>query len=475
MRRRAPSVRFTLLAWLIWPLAALLAVGIAGFYSLALNASNRAYDRALLDPAVAMARHVIERDGRAMLDLPPVAQEVLRVSGDDDTWFSVNAPDGTHVAGSPDLPEPPARGAGRDRVFYDGVYQGRPVRVAALFLERPSGTVVLRVAETRNKRDELMREILLGEIVPAIVIALTAIALVWFAIGRGLAPLGRLRAEIESRSPRDLRPVDTDHAPTEVKPMVHALNELLRQLEATLDAQQRFIADAAHQLRTPLAGLQTHVELALRERTADTLRHTLRQAHSATQRTVHLTNQLLALARAEPTAHHPAAMQPVDLKAIGEDAVRLWVPRAIVRGLDLGFELEPAQVTGDARLLRELVDNLIDNAINYTPAGGAITLRTGMRGAQAWLAVEDSGCGIPEEERQRVFDRFYRASGAPGEGSGLGLAIVREIASRHDARISIDTPASGRGSLFTVLFPAGAEQSAAPRIAAAAGAPLAAR
>ena len=266
---------------------------------------------------------------------------------------------------------------------------------------------------------------------PELLIALATLVIVWFGVKRGLQPLARLSDEIKARSAGDLRPIDAAGAPEEARPLVGALNGLLGEVSAASRKQQRFLADAAHQLRTPLAGLQTHTELALAQPMPEACRAQLEQVHRATIRTARLANQLLALARAEPGAR--SANADLDLKNIAGGEADAWVRQAVSRDIDLGFELESARVDGDAFLLREALSNLVHNALEYSPRGGRVTVRTGRRNGHAFLEVEDDGPGIAPAERGRVLERFYRVPGTPGTGSGLGLAIVREIAAGHGA------------------------------------------
>jgi two-component system sensor histidine kinase TctE len=283
-------------------------------------------------------------------------------------------------------------------------------------------------------------------------------------IGRGVAPLEALRREIENRSIRDLTPVKEDRAPPEVRRLVRSLNDLLGRMSATLAAQQRFIADAAHQLRTPTAALKTQVELAQRATDPVETRERLSRIHAAADRNGRLVNQLLSLARAEPGRTEPMARHPVDIVAMARAATELWVPQAITRSIDLGFEGGcqrtdgPATVSGDALMLTEMLGNLIDNALRYTQPGGTVTVgvaRAVEGGRPAvLLSVEDNGPGIPETERERVFERFHRVLGTGTEGAGLGLAIVREIARAHAGRVELTTAADGTGARFTVVLPA---------------------
>ena len=281
---------------------------------------------------------------------------------------------------------------------------------------------------------------------------LAAIALFWYGIRRSLKPLERLREEIASRSPVDLRPVVEEDKPQEIRPLVGALNQLLTRLNRAIDGQKRFIANAAHQLRTPLAGLKTHAELARRDPGQSDMRALLDMIAGETERTSHLVNQLLTLARTEPGAGPAAVRDPVNVREVANRAVQSWVPKALGKNIDLGFELEDGWILGDALLLRELLANLVDNAIAYTDPGGAVTVRTRLADGGVCLEVEDNGIGIPESERPHVFERFYKVTGTGGEGCGLGLAIVSEIADRHEAQVQISTPSQGRGTCMRVVF-----------------------
>ena len=312
------------------------------------------------------------------------------------------------------------------------------------------------VAETTVKRSRLAREILFSSVLPEALIALATLAIVWFGVKRGLAPLARVSEEIKERSPSDLHALDAIRAPEETRPLIAALNGLLEQLAAANRNQQRFLANAAHQLRTPLAGLQAHTELALSLPLPEACRAQVEQVHEATIRTARLANQLLVLARAEPGGHAEPQSR-VDLKRVVEGAADEWVHRALERDIDLGFDLELAAVRGDEFLLREALANLLHNAIEYSPRGARVTVRTGLRAGQAFVEVEDEGPGIPAAERERVLERFYRVPGTPGTGSGLGLAIVREIAAGHAASIAISEGAGNatKGCRVALTFPHG--------------------
>ena len=453
------SLRRHLSYWLLGPLLLLVAAGSFVAYRLALNAANKAYDSALLDPALAIASHLRRSGTQLELDLPSIAIEALRIDTEDRVYYQVLGPGGELIAGTPRLPAPPERLSPGEHIYYDAKLEGERVRIAARAVQVETGTAIVQVAETLIKRDKLVLELLVASTVPQVLIAFAAVALLWLGIGQGLRPLDRLRGEIAARSPRDLRPVSELDKPREVRPLIAALNQLLSRLNAAIESRQRFIANAAHQLRTPLAGLKTHAELARREPSTSELRSLLDMIAGETTRTSHLVNQLLTLARAEPGEAQSG--QPVNLHEIVGRDVRDWVQRAVAKNIDLGFELEDAWTLGEPLLLRELAANLLDNALAYTQEGGSVTVRTAVRNGEAVLEVEDNGPGIPEAEREKVFERFYRVPATGGEGCGLGLSIVSEIAGRHNARIDLGVPAAGRGTLIRVIFPKLATQAAA--------------
>jgi two-component system sensor histidine kinase TctE len=448
---RQGSIRRRLLLFLI-PSLLLLVVGASALtYFVALHVATSAYDRSLLDPALDMAANVkMEADG-PRLALLQQAQEALLYDHEDTLVFQIRAPKGAVVAGDEDLNLPPNLEPG-ERSFFDSRYHGEPVRVAAV---RSDTGMYVQVAETLHKRNRLIWEILAAGLLPALLIALATFVLAWTGVARGIAPLASVRTQLLGRSPHDLYPLDEHATPTEIAPAIEALNRLLGQLRESNEMQQRFLANAAHQLRTPLAGLQMHLELLLRRDLGTEVREEISGLHLATVRASHLANQLLALAKAEASADDSTGALSVDLYAVADSAVQEWVQRAIARDIDLGFVLEHAHVAGDPVLLGELLDNLLDNALRYTPRGGAVTVRCGVELSHPYLSVEDTGPGIPEAAHARVFERFYRIQGTPGDGAGLGLAIVKEVAQRHRAALQIEVPDNNaRGMRIVIRFPA---------------------
>ena len=448
------SLQRLLARWLIGPLTGLIVLSGIPTYITAISAAEDAYDSALLDPALAIASHLHVADDIIEIDLPTVALDALRIDSVDRMFFQVLGPENQRIAGNARIPLPPSSLAtnAADRGYYETDIDGERVRVAALSVPHAHGRILVQVAETFIKRERLVRKLLMSTLLPESFVVMAAIVLFWYGIRRGLRPLDRLRQDIASRSPVDLRPLAEEDKPQEIRPLVSALNQLLTRLNGAIDGQKRFIANAAHQLRTPLAGLKTHAELARRDPGQTEMRALLDMIAGETERTSHLINQLLTLARAEPDVGPVSGSDPVNLRDVAGQAVQAWVPKALAKNIDLGFELEDAWTGGDALLLRELLANLLDNAIAYTDPGGAVTVRTGATADGVWLEVEDDGIGIPESARPHVFERFYRVAGTAGEGCGLGLAIVSEIADRHGARVQIITPSQGRGTCLRVVF-----------------------
>jgi two-component system sensor histidine kinase TctE len=460
--RRVTTLRRQLIAWLAGPLFILWLVSSVIDFDIAKRFVNLAYDRALLEAALDIGRQVKVINERIYLDMPEVAMEMLITRESGGFFYLVTGPTEEFVSGEPDLPRPLADApeAAADRVrYYDEEFRGFGIRAVALRAPVDPGTgrgaVQIHVAERLTARDEFARQIILRMVLPQGILILLAGFAVWYGVGRGLAPLSTLRREIESRSHRDLSALSEEQAPQEVRPLIHAMNDLLARLGTAISAQQRFMADAAHQLRTPIAGLKTQTELALRQSDPAGVQNTLRKLQTATEQSARLVNQLLSLARAEPGAKHGHAVERLDMARLARETTTEWVPRALVKNIDLGYDGEKgaAWIEGDPFLARDMLGNLLDNAIRYTQRGGRVTVRVATRATTVTLSVEDNGPGIPEQERERVFERFYRVLGTGTDGCGLGLAIVREIALSHGAQVALEAGAGGQGTLVRVIFP----------------------
>jgi two-component system sensor histidine kinase TctE len=463
-----------ILDWMLAPLLLLWPMSIAITYLVAKSIANQPFDHALEDSVTVLAQQVKEVDGKVVARLPGTARDILRADDVDSVYFQISGARGEIVDGDRDLPLPNADDAERSgRVhFRTETLHGTPIRIAYAWVNlqplldatQEPRLALVQVAETLDKRAQLANEIIKGVILPQFIILPVILALVWFALSRGLSPLAQLQERIRARPPDDLSPIDSRQVPEEISPLVGSLNDMLARLAHTIDVQKRFIADAAHQMKTPLAGMRMQSELALRQVDPNEIHRSLEQLATSSESATRLVNQLLALARAENQPHAGQTLEPLDLAALARDVVQDWVQASFAHEIDLGYEVigDPPEIDGSAMMLRELLSNLIDNALRYTPAGGSVTVRvrgTNIgHGSQALLEVEDTGPGIAPSERHRVFERFYRILGSSAPGSGLGLAIVREIAQQHGADIEIfNNPRSTHkkfpGSLFRLTFP----------------------
>ena len=482
-----------ILDWMLVPLLLLwpMSLGLTGV--VAQELANRPYDRALGETARLVANQLGLEPAAGAADAParvrlrsPGVVELLGSDDEDSVYFQVLGLDGTLAEGESDLPVPEADKVGSGTaVFRDDTMRDEPVRVAALWVAMPGDAqgraALVQVAETLGKRSRLSTEIIKGVILPQFVILPLAVLLVWLALARGIRPLSVLQQRIRARPADDLSPIDERAAPEELVPLVASINGLLERLDQSMVAQKHFIADAAHQLKTPLAGLRMQAEIAAREidagqRDPRALKASLEQIALSSQRAAHAVNQLLAMARAEDRAQ-ALRREVVDLAGLVQEVVRELVPRALERRIDLGYEgVQPGEVApilAQPVLLGELVRNLLDNALQYTPEGGSATARVlpDPLGQAMILQIEDSGPGVPASERELIFQPFYRALGTGVDGTGLGLAIVQEIAQQHGAQVTVGDahpsplpPGVRPGALFTVRFatPGGAAAAAAP-------------
>jgi two-component system, OmpR family, sensor histidine kinase TctE len=439
---------------LLLPLLVVLALSVVADYRTALGLANDSYDHALLGSAVALSSRLEgdEDDAPLELDLPPAAEAILRTDPEDTVFYAVVESTGRLIAGDRSLAQATAARPEPGRPFFADIQVvGQALRLVAITHANARFQATVLVAETTRKRDNTTAAILKAVIWPNLLLLATTLVLVYFGVRLGLRPLDALGRQIDQRGSEDFSPVPKQGIPGEARPLVAAMNRLMSRLEAAGRAQQAFLSNAAHQLRTPLAGLQTQLELAGRDLPAEA-RPRIARLLDAAARLNHFIRQMLALARSSPEAAAATEFQTVELPGLLEECASDFLDAALARGLDLSFEPAPARVHGAPWLLRELLANLVDNAIAYAPAEGQVVVRCGTDQGQAWLEVEDNGPGISPDEHHRVFERFYRAPGSQPGGSGLGLAIVREVAERHSAAVSILAGADGQGTRIRVTF-----------------------
>lgn len=444
------TVRRRLLLLLLPALALLMLIGGAVDYRVAVVTTRNAYDRALANTALALAANLRVEDGQLRFSRAGASGAL-----EGGTLYAILGPEHELIAGLPQLAATAAvtRSVGRTG-YADLQLQGQSWRVAGVTASSALGPVRILVAETQERRAHTQQVMLLGKLLVDFAELDLTLLLVWVAVYYGLRPLDRLTAQIERQSPRELQHIDEAQVPGEVRPLIVTFNRVQELLHAAAQAQQRFVADAAHQMRTPVAGLQAQLELLLQEPSALPLSNQLGALQRGIQQLARSANQLLALARAEPVATLHQNFRPVPLQPLIEELVERYVDRADQVGIDLGAEAHAASVRGDAGLLEDLLENLLDNALKYAPRGGHVTVRSARDGSGAFLEVEDDGPGIPEAERARVRERFYRRPGSAGIGCGLGLAIVDEIARVHGAVFSIGSGADDRGARMRVRFAA---------------------
>jgi two-component system sensor histidine kinase TctE len=445
-----------ILMWLLIILLMVWSVGVVMIYNVTGKFANEPYDVVLSNNAQALASLVGFNAGRITINLPRAARDILETDRQDKVYFQIVDLKGVLLVGDTDIPwVPSTEHLVFDKVFLrDEEVGDDEVRVAWMFKRVAPGVepVLIQVAETRNKRNGMAARIVSSVIVPQFAIVPIAVLLIYFAVSRGITPLHRLQDELRDRRPSDLVPISLKNIPAEISPLIEALNATMARLDESLSEQRRFVADAAHQLKTPLTGLRTQAELALRETSPERLRACVHQMLHAVERLADMTQKLLVLARAEATSAQSALSERVDLAVLVPEVAREWAVLAMEKRIELSFEnfSSASVVLGNERLLHELFANLIDNAIRYTHAHGHVVIALRDEGGLG-VDIEDSGIGIAPEERDKVFDRFYRVLGTHTDGSGLGLSIVREIAALHHVEVSLHDSILG-GTRVSVAF-----------------------
>ncbi|ROZ77753.1 sensor histidine kinase [Ramlibacter sp. WS9] len=452
------GLRRRLLVMLITPLILLALLNAWFDYRSADNVAAQ-QDQRLLALVPLLADSVIgagrEPGDPPVLLLAPAVEEFIKGT---DHSYAISDADGKSLRGEPWLAGlPPTT---HEAEFHSEEKLGTTWRIVRQRQQTVIGEVTVVLADGSDPRQQWARAILFKVLLPNLFLVAAAAFAVRWAVERALRPLFELRDAVERRSPRDLTAIDERASPEEVRPLVQSLNRLFGLVNAQAESQRRFIADAAHQLRTPLAGLQAQVEAwaqaanaaspadgMVRVRTEQ-----VNKLRGATRRTSQLANQLLALSRADARTMQAQPMQRVDLKELCGAILEAHLDAATAKRIDLGLDAQPAQVMGHEWLLRELLGNLVDNAVKYTAAGGTVTIHCGQRDGHAFLEVEDDGPGIAPAERQHALERFYRVKGTEGEGNGLGLAIADEIARVHHTHLELQSGAGGRGLKVSLLF-----------------------
>jgi len=449
------SLKTEMLFRLVIPLIFFVIIDAVLSYFVTLHYVDQAYDRWLLDSARSLTQEIKVQEGKVFVELPAAALAIFKWDEQDKTYFKITSSEQELLAGDNLVPEPlnPETDWSHPVYFNDRMH-GEPVRVVSMLItfDKTPERIVVNVAETLNKRRAMMTDILLADLIPQLILILLTIIFLLTGLKKGLKPLHLLADQIAQRSSRDLSPIPETHIFPEVRTLTDTINELLEAHTQAIATQQRFIANAAHQLRTPLAGLKLQAERALREQDLSAMQPALQQIQNSADRMSHLTTQLLVLAKSEPISRDHELL-PVDLVKLVRQTCIDWVPKALLRNMELSFECPEAElyVQGDGILLREMLANLLDNAIAYGYDNGNIWVKL-QRHPVASITIEDDGPGIPGTEKDKVFERFYRIAGSPGNGCGLGLAIVKEIADLHKARFELDEADIKGGTRINVLF-----------------------
>ncbi|MGZ8257566.1 MAG: sensor histidine kinase N-terminal domain-containing protein [Methylotenera sp.] len=455
------SIRQKLFNWLLIFLLPLLLLGTVSAYYLANYFSNLAYDRALFRVALALADQVEVKAGNMVVDLPDSTLDLIEYDKYDWIYYQIQDPNHHVVMGEENLTLPNVTLSAGQHVYYDSILNDKSLRMVAFSLPlvgtSAKGNATILIGETTTKRDRMANEIIVIMLIPQVLLIALITLLVNLGIRRGLVSLEKLKDSISRRLPSDTQPLEEHDAPQELQPLLHAMNDLLVKVKGAVDERHQFIANAAHQLKTPLAGLKIQAEAALREDDLESIHHALKQISTGSDNLGRLANQLLSLARAEPEDNHAQAFVPVDLVKLINEVTAEWVPKALEKNIDLGVDcqLQQLKISGNTMLLQELLNNLIDNAIRYNQAGAKVTVGLTLINNDAVLAVQDNGLGITSNEQQKVFERFYRVLGTAESGCGLGLAIVREIAHQHQARVELgySNIQQSKGTTVKVIFP----------------------
>ncbi len=459
MTWRPRSLRGLLAAFVLAPLLGLGTAMVWLSITQVYEATQAAYDRALAGSLLTLADRVVFERDMLTVDLPYVALQLLGIGGEDTAYYRVAAEDHWNAWGFLDLPQPPQRPETLVKpIFFSAAYRGESVRIAAIGRQvmdrdRPRW-VLIEVAETERQRRAAARQIGFDEAARQLALVLLAAGLAWAGVLVALRPLRQISAEIARRGPRELTPVDTSAAPAELRPLLDSFNGLLDRARSLVALIERFTADAAHQLRSPVAGLRAQSEVALADDDPAEWRRSLDQVATTALRLERLVDQLLALSRAEAQRAVPEPPAVTDIALLARALTADGVPQALERGIDLGYDGpdEGVTVPGGSELLGEALRNLVDNALRYCPAGAVVTVRVTRDDAATRLTVEDDGPGIPPDLRARAIDRFYRLPGSPDGGSGLGFAITREIAGYCGAALTLSEGAGGRGLAATLTW-----------------------
>jgi two-component system sensor histidine kinase TctE len=452
------SIKKQLVLWLAIPLGGLWLISTIVGYNAAFKFANDVYDSELVNSSDSVAARIKVKNGHIVVDLPPAAQAILRHNNTTRFFYQVLKSNGERIAGDSVLPAPTLdlkEGSPKFSTIKIGQSTVRLAEIKVLAPEADTEPIIIQVAETMRNRKELSIQIFMNIIIPQILMVILGASAVWMGVSRGLEPLDSVQKALAKRSRMDLSPVSEEIAPEEVIPLIVSINDLLYRLREDIKAQQRFVANASHQLRTPLAGLKTYSSVGLNINSLVEMKKVMIKIDNGLDRTTHLVNQLLALARNDPGSSTYFVIKAVDLNLAVSEVIADRISLATKKKIDLSFDACPytAILNGDATSIKQLIGNLLDNALLYTQEEGKVAVSITSDSNKIILSIKDNGPGIPNAEREKIFERFYRIDGSTGIGSGLGLAIVREVARNHDAQIIIENNDNSNGTVIKIAFP----------------------
>ncbi|WP_306598657.1 sensor histidine kinase [Geothrix sp. 21YS21S-2] len=457
MSIRLTSLRSRILAWLLVPLAGSAGLGILLSRRDAAAMATVVQDRLLLGSARTIAQQISYEDGIIEVAIPPSALELFQGDTGDRVYYRIASSRGVLLSGYAEVPAPPGDLRPEESLHFTTRVRNEPVRVVAyaqpVFGAPGEGPVVIEVAETFQAHDSLAQRVWLGNIRQELLTLSLVAVLVWLALRGALKSILLLRDRVQERHAGSLEPLDPGPVPTELQPLVGAINGYVERLDTQMAVRSRFIANAAHQLRTPFTVLQTQVNFGLRNPDPAQKDQALTAIFQGVRAGTRLVNQLLSLSRAE--ASFLPFRNRVDVAALAQRVLEEQAALAQSKDMDLGLEVrtDQTEVPGSSSMLHELLANLVDNALHYTQAGGVVTVSVDRPGVGLVLKVEDNGPGIPEADRQRVFERFCRLQVDGTQGCGLGLSIAQEVTHALGGVIELSDPKEGTGLVVTVTFP----------------------
>jgi two-component system sensor histidine kinase TctE len=465
--KKNPSTQTIIIQWIFIPMMIIIALDSTFLFYQGDTLRRETFDRDLAETAKSLSLIFKKSSEKKLQDIDQYSISLLLKEPHDKMYYSIRDDQGRFLFGNPNLsyraPDEELNPSDPDdiNVYFDNI-NNESVRVVSIPIEHTINHVkkhfFIQVAETRNQRNEIQQQIIFWILIPQFVLLISALILVRFAVKKGLSPILFLNEKIISRSYKDLKPINIENVPMEINRLVNSLNNLMGELDSAMKSENRFVNDAAHQLRTPLAGILAQIQLAQESNDEVEIKSRLDQISQSSKRLIHIINQLLSLSKTQPEATHTSNFQKIDLVGLTKKTMENLFPLADLKKIDIGYEgiQQEAFIMGDEQKLYDLIHNLIENAIKYTPKAGKVNVSIEIKNDKVCLMVEDTGKGIPKDDQPNIFKRFYRGDNVSQSGdeagAGIGLAIVKEIANMHEATIEIDSRNEKTGTRFYVYF-----------------------